>query len=293
MTTANRSFVIAVFKDNNQAQQAIQDLLNAGFNRDQIRYSVRRGGGGIADDLTNMGISQREANFYNREFEQGHTVVTVHTNTQQQQAFNLLRKDGGYDFNTNQGQATNYAAPASGVGPATSVPIPNAPNTGNVATNAPAANVPGGLTGEREIELRTETLQPETRWVRAGEVDISKQVVSEQRTIDVPVTHEEVVIEHHPVSGQRQVSNTPIQANEDEVIRIPVNEEKVNVEKETVVTGDVTVGTRKVQETEHFTDTVRREELKVNREGDVDVENVNPQQNPQNPPNPQRKPPNP
>ncbi len=282
MTTADRSFVIAVFKDNNQAQQAIQDLLNAGFNRDQIRYSVRRGGGGIADDLTNMGIPQQEANFYNREFEQGNTVVTVHTNTEQQQAFNLLRKDGGYDFNTNQGQATNYAAPATGVSPTAGTPIPNVP--GNVAANAPATSAPGGLSGEREIQLRAETLQPETRWVRAGEVDIVKQVVSEQKTIDVPVTHEEVVIEHHPVSGQPQASNTPISANENETIRIPVNEERVNVEKETVTTDDITVGTRKVQETERFTDTVRHEELKVNREGDVDVENVNPQQqNPQNP----------
>lgn len=233
MTTADRSFVIAVFKENNQAQQAIQDLLNAGFNRDQIRYSVRRSGGGIADDLTNMGIRRQEADFYNREFEQGGIVVTVHTNTQQQQAFNLLRKDGGYDFNTNEGQATNYAAPATGVSLTASTPIPNVP--GNVAANAAVTSAPGGLTGEREIQLRAETLQPETRWVRAGEVDISKQVVSEQKTIDVPVTHEEIVIEHHPVSGQPQVSSTPVPANENETIT--VKREELHVERQ----GDVRI----------------------------------------------------
>lgn len=270
MTTVSRPFVIAVFKDNDQAQQAIQDLMNSGFNREQIRYSVRKGGGGIADDLARMGIPQQEANYYNHEFEQGHTVVTVHTNNQQQ-AFNLLKKDGGFDFNTSQGQQTNYA------GPMTNAAAANASNV--------AANMPGGLTNEREIQLRAEELQPQTHWVQAGEVNISKQVVSEQKTIDVPVTREEVVIEHRPVSGQPQVSDTPISASENETIRIPVGEEKVNVEKETVVTGEVTVGTRKVQETEQFTDTVKREELKVNREGDVDVENVNPQQNPQNPRN--------
>jgi uncharacterized protein (TIGR02271 family) len=284
MTTVNRSFVIAVFKDTNQAQQAMQDLMNNGINRDQIRYSVRRGGGGIADDLANMGIPRQEADFYNHEFEQGNTVVTVHTNNQQQ-VFNILKKDGGYDFNTNQGQETNYG-PITGATTAT---------TSNVAANATnvanTANMPGAPTGERKIELRAEQLQPETRWVQAGEVELTKRVVSEQQTIDVPVTREEVVIERHPVSGA-QVSNTPIQANENETIRIPVSEEQVNVEKQTVVTGEVTVGTRKVQETEHFTDTVRREELEISQQGDVDVENVNPQnpQTPQNPLNPQNNP---
>jgi uncharacterized protein (TIGR02271 family) len=265
MTTVNRAFVIAVFKDNNQAQQAIQNLLNSGFNRDQIRYSVHQGGSRIADDLVNMGIPQPEANFYDHEFEQGHTVVTVHTNDQQH-AWNLLKKDGGYDLNTDQGQETNYAGPVSGTA---ATPL--------TAANAPA--VPGGEQ-TREIELRAEQLQPKTRWEQVGEVNIGKNVVSEQKTIDVPVTREEVVIERHPASGQ--VSNTPItaKADENETIRIPVSGEKVDVEKETVVTGEVTFGTHKVQENEQFTDTVKREELKVNREGNVDVEDVNPQQNP-------------
>lgn len=254
MTTFNRSFVIAVFQDNNQAQQAIRDLLDAGFSRDQIRYSARQGGGGIADDLTNMGLPQQEASYYNNEFEQGHTVVTVNTQDQQQQAHDLLMRDGGYDFNSSQGQRSHYGAATAGA----------------EATAANAANA-ATATGEeaRNIKLRAEQLQPQTRWQQSGEVELRKDVVSEQKTVDVPVTHEEVYIERRPASGQ--VSDTPI-AEEGETVRVPVSEEQVDVNKQTVTTGEVAVGKRQVQQNQQYSDTVKREELHVDRQGDTNVQ---------------------
>jgi uncharacterized protein (TIGR02271 family) len=257
MTTFNRSFVIAAFQDNDQAQQAIQDLMNAGFSRDQIRYSVRQGGGGITDDLVNMGIPQQEADYYNNEFQQGHTVVTVNTRDQQQQAYDILMRDGGYDFNSSQGQVSNYAA--------------NTATAATTATATSAQNVSTAQTGQeaQNIELRAEQLQPQTRWQQAGEVELRKNVVSEQQTVDVPVTHEEVYIQRQPVSGQ--VSDTPI-TDDGETIRVPVSEEQVDINKQTVVTGEVTVGKRQVQQTQQYTDTVRHEELDVDNQDNVNVQ---------------------
>jgi len=37
MTTTNRSFVVGVFQEEAQAQQAMNDLMGAGFSKDQIR----------------------------------------------------------------------------------------------------------------------------------------------------------------------------------------------------------------------------------------------------------------
>jgi uncharacterized protein (TIGR02271 family) len=253
MTTFNRSFVIAAFQDNDQAQQAIQDLMNAGFSRDQIRYSVRQGGGGITDDLVNMGIPQQEADYYNNEFQQGHTVVTVNTRDQQQQAYDILMRDGGYDFNSSQGQASTYAVNTAAT---------------TAASTQNAATVPTGQEAQN-IELRAEQLQPQTRWQQAGEVELRKNVVAEQQTVDVPVTHEEVYIQRQPGSGQ--VSDTPI-TDEGETIRVPVGEEQVDINKQTVVTGEVAVGKRQVQQTQQYTDTVRREELDVENQGDVNVQ---------------------
>lgn len=249
MTTTSRPVVVSVFKDEAQAQQAINDLLNAGFSNDQIRYSVNKGGGGITDDLISLGVPQQDAGFYNNEFEAGHTVVTVNTSDRQQQAYDILTRDGGYDINTGSGQRTQYTSSAT---------------TTSAATTA--ANV--DQTQAQDIKLRAEQLQPSTRWAQAGEVGIRKDVVSEQQTIDVPVTHEEVYIERRPGSGQ--VSDTPI--GEGETIRVPVSAEQVDVTKQTVQTGEVVVGKRPVTENQQFTDTVRREEVQVNREGDVDLE---------------------
>ena len=110
MATTNRSVIMSVFTDNAQAQQAMDDLQRAGFGPDQIRYSVRKGGTGITDSLENLGLPEEEASFYNREFEAGRTVVMVNTNDRQQEAYNILRRYGAYDFNTGSAQTVGYGS---------------------------------------------------------------------------------------------------------------------------------------------------------------------------------------
>src|SRR6266487_4197569 len=110
MAMTDRSIVAGVFTDDSQAQQAMKDLQNAGFSDDQIRYSVHRGGSGILDSLIGLGLGEDEANYYNNEFMNGRTIVTVKTNDRQQEAMDILRRYGEYDFSS-QGQAsgTTYA----------------------------------------------------------------------------------------------------------------------------------------------------------------------------------------
>ena len=85
--------------------------------------------------------------------------------------------------------------------------------------------------------------------------------------VDVPVTREELVVERHAGSGQVSSANI----KEGQEIRVPIREEQVNVEKQTVVAEEVTVGKRKVSDTEHVGGTVRKEEIKVETKGDVNV----------------------
>ena len=69
----------------------------------------------------------------------------------------------------------------------------------------------------------------------------------------------------------RQPSDTPI-GQGDETLRVPVREEQVSVEKRPVVTEEISVGKQTVQETQQVSGTVRREEARIEAEGDVDVE---------------------
>src|SRR5262249_15997919 len=80
---------------------------------------------------------------------------------------------------------------------------------------------------DRTIRLHEEQLKVTKQPVRAGEVEVRKEVHTENKTINVPVEREEVVIERRPASGT--TTGGDIRAEE---IRIPVKEEKVNVSKE-------------------------------------------------------------
>lgn len=244
MSTTNRSSIVAgVFSDDAQAQQAMADLQNAGFTSDQIRYSVHKGGNGILDSLAGLGLPQNEASFYNDEFLAGRTVVTVNTNDRQQEAYDLLMRNGAYDANSRMGR------------------------TANTTDQTDQTNY--DTTGAQKIQLREEQLTATKQQVQAGEVGIHKDVVSEEKTMNVPVNREEVYIERTPVTDATP-SNTPI--GQDEHIRVPVSEEQVNVSKQPVVKEEINIGKRVVQENQQVSDTVQREEARIDNTGDVNVQ---------------------
>ncbi|MBV9582976.1 MAG: YsnF/AvaK domain-containing protein [Chloroflexi bacterium] len=123
--------------------------------------------------------------------------------------------------------------------------------------------------GADRLQLREEELQARKTSVETGSVQLGKDVVEEERTVEVPVTREEVYVERRPVD--RRVSGAPISDTETETIRVPVSEERVEVEKQPVVYEEVEVGKRVTQETQPVTETVRREELRVDEHGDANV----------------------
>lgn len=108
---------------------------------------------------------------------------------------------------------------------------------------------------------------PRTR-CRLVKSKVRKEIIEEQKTINVPVTHEEIVIERRSVNNDS--TDTPI--GKDETIRIPVSEEQVEVRRNTVVTGEVDIHKREVRGTEQVKDTVKREEARVDKTGKVKLD---------------------
>jgi uncharacterized protein (TIGR02271 family) len=119
---------------------------------------------------------------------------------------------------------------------------------------------------DRTVKLHEEQLRVSKQEQRTGEVEVRKEVVTEHKTIDVPVEREEVVIERRAVGGTAAAGD--IRAEE---IRIPVKEEKVHVTKEAVVKEEVSVGKRKVVGTEVVGADLKKEELTVEEKGNVTV----------------------
>ncbi|OBR93290.1 stress response protein YsnF [Clostridium ragsdalei P11] len=120
---------------------------------------------------------------------------------------------------------------------------------------------------EAKLRLRKEELDITKNKVQKGEVELSKEIIEEKKSVDVPVTREEVVIERRNLDNE--ASDSPI--TDEESIKIPVSEEKVDVNKHTVVSGEVSAHKRAIENTEHIDETLKREEVKVNKIGDPNV----------------------
>jgi uncharacterized protein (TIGR02271 family) len=142
-----------------------------------------------------------------------------------------------------------------------------APRRGITAASPAPAPTPQVCEGTR-IQLHEERLQARKQMVELGEVRVRKEVITEYQTLEVPVRREEVVIERH---APADASGAASDLRPGEEIRLPVREEQVTLEKRPVITEEVTVGKRIVQETERVGGEVRKEEVHVEREGHVTV----------------------
>ena len=95
-----------------------------------------------------------------------------------------------------------------------------------------------------------------------NEATITKTPVTETKTVEVPVTHEEVSVERRPVS--QTTSTTPDRPVESEQeIRVPLKQEEVQVTKQPYVKEEVAVKKKPVTETKTVSDQVTSEEVRV------------------------------
>jgi uncharacterized protein (TIGR02271 family) len=213
--------------------------------------AIGAGVGAIAGALIGMGVPKEEADYYEGEVKSGRTLVTVRSNGRYDDAQRILRQHGAYDIETGAGAARAQA----GTDIVDRRPLETAP------ADRPADS-------RQTVQLREEELRARKESVQTGQVSVGKDVVEERKTLDVPVTREEAYIERKAVD---RPADRPIEANSSQSIEVPIREERVDVEKQPVVYEQVGVGTRQVVETERVSDTVRREELRVDREGDAYV----------------------
>lgn len=127
---------------------------------------------------------------------------------------------------------------------------------------------------EEKLRLHEERLHVDKERVQTGEVNVGKHVVENEQTIEVPVEREEVYVERRPVndSSTSKDTNHSFESKEayteGDTIRVPLTEERVEVTKTDVVAEEIVIGKRKVQDTEHVKETVRKEVADI--DGDVE-----------------------
>ncbi len=267
------STFVGLFDDETTAQKAAQELLSQGFSANDVSIVTNQGMGGgnsgqiagegqrsvsgnlpgdaktgVLSALTAVGVERGDAEYYAEAVRRGSALVTVDADgaddARVQSIFDRyetadINDLGGY-YRESGFTAYDETAPAY---------------------------TPEQITAERQnLKLYAEQLSARKQSVQAGEVTLGKRVITEEKSIDVPVTHEEVVIERHAVN--RAATNADFR---DETISVPLMAEQVTVEKTAHVVGEVSIGKRQVVETERVTDTVRREEATLDNADGVDV----------------------
>jgi len=96
----DRRTIVAAFDSRWHADQAIHDLREAGFRNEELAVTPdqpdRPAFKGLDQSLMNMGVPRNEALGYEREFQQGATLVTVTADANKPLACEILRRHGGF-----------------------------------------------------------------------------------------------------------------------------------------------------------------------------------------------------
>jgi uncharacterized protein (TIGR02271 family) len=207
----------------------------------------------FGDTLGGMDVSPERSRYFGHQLGSGSgAVVTVSAQGREAEAEMILADAGGdtgadastYDYGT---AADTYDTRA------------------NTNDTAAAGTLPSDdtLTGQRRIQLLGEVLRVHKDRISRGEVRIRKEVITEQQTVQVPVTREELVIERIPVDAQSAPAGT---IGADSEIRIPLTEEVASAEKQTVVREEIAIGKKQIEDVQQVAGSVRHEELAVEDE---------------------------
>jgi uncharacterized protein (TIGR02271 family) len=239
--------VSGVFEDQASAQAAVDALREAGFHQEVI--DVKQPESKLFDALLPEEERDRK------------TTVTVVARERRLEAGQILQRSGGHDI-----------------------------DAGDEPTGESAAQQNGG---DQRVPLYEEELVPRTVAVQTGELRIRKRIVTENRMIEVPIRREEVVVERVTVPHAQSIITEEARTTEEagmteegrlqteepitelgadqDITRIPLREEQIVLQKRVVVREYVTVTKRIVEQTRQVSGTIRREEPRVETQGNAPV----------------------
>lgn len=123
-----------------------------------------------------------------------------------------------------------------------------------------------GRSEDISVPLHKEELDVIKRDTQSGEVRVRKDVVEEEKVMDVPVRRERVRVE------RRDVTDRPAMGAsfQEETVVVPLRAEEVEVHKRPVVDEEVVIHKDAVEDERRVAETVRREKVDIRSDGDVE-----------------------
>ncbi|HHP7230507.1 MAG TPA: YsnF/AvaK domain-containing protein [Xenococcaceae cyanobacterium] len=212
--------------------------------------------GGLVGALIGLGIPEEKARTYSDGVAQGgFLVMVVGTAAQIASAESIMRRHDVKDFDV-------YDAPA-----------PETPKT--AATTARTELERPATQDAENLKLYEERLVVDKERHKAGEVNIGKRVETQEAEVVVPVNEERIVIERTENTNGTVVNPNQVDFSDREVARMDVYKETADIEKQAFVREEVNVRKEVEHDSVSAQETIRREELDVEADGDVVNQNNN------------------
>ncbi|MEL6441009.1 MAG: DUF2382 domain-containing protein [Cyanobacteria bacterium J06621_8] len=205
--------------------------------------------GGLVGALIGLGIPEEKAKIYSDRVAKGSFLVMVTGTTAEiARAESIMRQHGVEEFDV-------YNIPGA---KATTVNDVDE----DIRTRADLAE-------DEKIRLYEERLMVNKQRAKTGEVAIGKRVETETAEVAVPIEKERIVVERRDAVNNEALTPGTADFSGEEVARIDVYEESANIEKQAFVREEIKVRKEVSRDTVEARETVRREELEVEADGDV------------------------
>ncbi|NJK56050.1 MAG: DUF2382 domain-containing protein [Pleurocapsa sp. SU_5_0] len=232
----------------------IGPILLAGAEATAIATTIAGAGigaaaGGLIGALIGLGIPEEKAQLYSDRVGRGSFLVMVTgTGVETDRVATIMRQHGVEEFDI-------YDMPG-----ATPTAIHHVDEDIRTRTDL----------GDRDkIRLYEERLMVNKQRAKAGEVSIGKHVETKTAEVAVPVERERIVIERTDAVNETSVNPGSVDFTESQPVRMDVYEETADIQKQAFVREEVNVRKEVERETVKAQDTVRREELDIQGDGNV------------------------
>ncbi|MBE9045089.1 DUF2382 domain-containing protein [Pleurocapsales cyanobacterium LEGE 10410] len=205
--------------------------------------------GGLIGALIGLGIPEEKAKIYSDRVKGGSFLVIVNgTAAEIARAETIMQQHGVEEFGI-------YDVPGAKATAVTDVDE-------DLRTRTDIAD-------DEKIRLYEERLMVNKQRAKAGEVSVGKRVETETASVAVPIEKERIVIERSDATVGTVVSPGTADFAEGKVAEVELYEETADIKKQAFVREEVSVRKEVEQETVQASETIRREELEVDADGDV------------------------
>jgi len=249
--------LIGFYGSRQTAEQVEDDLINAGFDHDDVSCFSGAEGPGLWQEIKEFfGFAdESDRQIYAEAARRGQAAVVVTLDDadapSESRAVQIMQRYNPIDLNT---EAQQWRAQGWTAGQTT------AQTTAKTAAQTTATTQPAA--GKQAIPVVEERFQVGKRRVLTGGVRLHSYVIEKPVQADVQLREEHVTVDRRPVDRTLSASDRPFQERQ---IEVTETTEQPVVSKEARVVEEVVVGKTAQQKTQTVRDTVKRTDVQVEK----------------------------